>query len=712
MNKSTDQKPQLRIQDGVAVIMLGSPEDKAIILTEERMRSLDALLDSLHADIKSKKESLTGVIFTSPSNISFCVGADINAIKDVTDPKEGRRLAAQGQSVFQKIEDLPVPSVAAIHGHCVGGGCELSLACDYRLITDAPNSKIGLPETKLGILPGFGGTQRLPKIIGLPKALDIVLSGKVVPAKKARALGLVDGVVKTAGLSSDALEKTLLEAARTSIKKGKRTAWKLSLADRFLSHTALGRYICKSTAGKAAARKTKGQYPAIPRSLSLCVQSFTFSGMSGYEKEAEALGELITTPVSKALVHIFFLTENAGKLGKQDISDPVSSIGLIGAGVMGRGIASVSLKAGYECSCFDLSEDARKALRTHVQGFIDKSRSLGETEKKQILDKLSLYPGLKDIPERGLFIEAAAENLEIKRKLFSELAETQAPECILASNTSSLSLSEIFNGIPNPDRTIGIHFFNPVEKMPLVELVRTQKTSDKTLIQAARFVSRLGKYPVVVEDVPGFLVNRVLTPFLAEASLLLQEGAGFRDVEQAATRFGFPMGPFRLIDEVGLDIAAKVEEILSNAYGERMQGAEFLKKTVEKKLLGKKGGTGFYLHEGKKAEPNEKLLSELGIKISGGTIARDEITDRLVLSMVNEAVLSYDEGVAGTPGREAADQIDLASIMGFGFPPFRGGILFYLRKSGIKDVHKRMNEFKDKSPRLKPARSIAEEKDL
>ncbi len=707
------QKPTLEIQNHIAVILLGTPDEKAIILTEERMRALDALLGTLHEDIKSGKVNVKGVVFTSPPNISFCVGADINAIKDVTDPGEGKRLAAQGQAVFQKIEDIPVPTVAAIHGHCVGGGCELSLACDYRIITDHGNSKIGLPETKLGILPGFGGTQRLPKIIGLPKALDIILGGKVVTAKKAKSTGLVDTLIQLTANSDGAITEALITTARKFIEKGKNRSHSLSLTDRFLSHTCPGRYICRSTAEKAAKKKTKGQYPAIPKSISLCVTGLSAPGQASYEKEAEALGELIVTPVSKALVHIFFLTESAGKLGKQEVATPIESIGLIGAGIMGRGIASVAIKSGYELSCFDLSKDARNALHEHVNGFIDKSRSLGTTKKKELLEKLSLYPTLQETPERDIFIEAAVENLEIKRKLFSELAEKHSPECILASNTSSLSLSDIFKGIPNPERTIGVHFFNPVEKMPLVELVRTKETSNKTLVQAARLVSRLGKYPVIVEDVPGFLVNRILTPYLAEASLLLEEGAGFKELERAATTFGFPMGPFRLIDEVGLDIAAKVEEILSGAYGERMKGADILEKVARKKLLGKKGGLGFYIHEGKHTKPNETLLSELGITHSNGSKSQEEITERLLLSMVSEAILTYDEGVSGTPGREAADQIDLASIMGFGFPPFRGGIMYHTRREGMKQIHEKMKKYRNQSPRFSLiAKTIQEEREI
>jgi 3-hydroxyacyl-CoA dehydrogenase/enoyl-CoA hydratase/3-hydroxybutyryl-CoA epimerase len=703
-----ENNPTLSIQNEIAIVCLGHKEEKAIILNDERMHALDALFDSIHKNLKNGSLKIKGLIITSPPNLAFCLGADINAIKEVTDPKEGARLAAQGQSVFNKIETLTIPTVAAIHGHCVGGGCELSLACDYRIMTDSQGSKIGLPETKLGILPGFGGTQRLPRVIGLPKALDIILNGKVIPSRKALSIGLVDQVIPVDNLEEEKIYQDLISASSNFVSRGKRLRYSLPFTDSLLSKTLIGRMICRNTAIKSSYKRTKGQYPAIPRSIELCVDSFSLKGQEGYVREATALGELIASPVSKSLVHIFFLTESATKLGKQEAGEPVTSLALIGAGVMGKGIASVSIKSKLKVFCFDLAGEARKSLYDHVRNFLDKRRGVTEKQKEQLLENLSLAATIREIPETDLYIEAASENLEIKRKIFSEIAESKSKETILATNTSSLSLKDIFDGMPEPSRAIGIHFFNPVEKMPLVELVRLKETSDKTLIRSARFVSKLGKYPVVVEDVPGFLVNRILTPYLAEASQLLKEGASFNALEKTATKFGFPMGPFRLIDEVGLDIAHKVEEILGNAYGERMKGAEFLTLVSKKGLLGKKSGKGFYVYEGKQTTPNSSLLNELGISENESTISQSEIEDRLILSMLGEAFLAYHEGVAGTPGKEASNQIDLASIMGFGFPPFRGGIMYYAKKRGLKEVQTKMNHYEKKGPRFGVATSIKE----
>lgn len=703
MSTNTSASASLEIKNGIAILHLGSPDEKAIILNQSRVSKIEALIEEVDNKLKKDPHSLKGLIITSPTHLNFCVGADIHAIKDITDPEKGAELARQGQKVFQKVEDLTIPVVAAIHGHCVGGGCELALACDYRIMSDDKTSKIGLPETKLGILPGFGGTQRLPKVIGLPKSLDIILGGKIVPAKKAKSLGLIDAIVNNSSKIGD----ELIDEAIKHLSLGKRKQFSYPLSDTFLTKTLIGRMICEKSARKSAFKKTKGHYPAIPKSIESVMNGFKFTSELAYQKEAAALGELIISPESKSLVHIFFLTESASKLGKQDAGKPIASLALIGAGIMGRGIAAVAIKSGIIVNCFDPADKARNALSEHVSKFIDKSRSINSKDKENLLKNLTLADSLNTLPISDLYIEAAIEKLEIKKEIFSTIASNKTEESILASNTSSLSLKDIFDSVSHPDRCIGIHFFNPVEKMPLIELVRTDKTSPKTLIKASHLCSKLGKYPVIVEDVPGFLVNRVLSPFLAEASQLLKDGASFRAIEKVATSFGFPMGPFRLLDEVGLDIAEKVEETLSNAYGDRMSGGGYLNQIVKEGFLGKKNGKGFYVHEGKNSSPNSSLLEKLGVSLDSSSINNNEIENRLVLSMLNEAIKAFDEGVAGTPSKEAAEQIDLASIMGFGFPPFRGGILYFARKTGISNIRETMKSFEKSSARFKPAESIS-----
>ncbi len=685
------------------VLMLGQSNEKAIILHQERMIQLEQKIKEFTALLKDNSQ-IKGLVIMSPLSMGFCVGADIHAIENVTDPKEGYKLAEQGQRIFGMIADLPIPSFACIHGVCVGGGCELALACDYRIISDDPSSKIGLPETKLGILPGFGGTQRLPRLIGLPQALGIILEGKVIPYSKAKKINLVDEVVNTPRDSADTeklLRQKFLETADKLSKNGKSKSKELSFQDKLLTYTLVGRIITKKKAESASFKKTKGQYPAITKSIEMACRGLGMSLKKGLELEAKALGDLIVTKESKSLVHLFFLTEASQKIAKKNPTELIKSLGIIGGGIMGRGIASLSVKSRINTIVVDLNKEQREATKSHVKNFINKTRSIKESDKSQVLAFLQVEETTNTLKDAELIIEAIVEDLGVKQKLFNDLESKTSNTTILASNTSSLKLSDVFEKLQNGDRGIGVHFFNPVEKMPLVEIIRTKNTSDKTLIKAISLVSKLGKYPVVVEDVPGFLVNRILTPFLLEAGILLKEGVPMMSIENAITKFGFPMGPFRLIDEVGLDIALKVESVLSTAYGERMKGSEFASQLVQKGFLGKKNGKGFYIHEGKDAAPNIQELQALGIKVSGqSTLSTSEIQNRLLLSMIAEAFRCYSDGVAGAKGPDALGQIDLASVMGFGFPPFRGGIIHYAKVVGIGNILKQLESLKSKGERF------------
>ena len=669
-------------------IYLGSSEDKAVVLSDSRMKSLEEVISSLNSE---KLKGHKGIIFTSPPELAFCVGADLKAIKNVTDPKEGKRLAEQGQRIFDKIEALPLPTFAAIQGHCVGGGCELALSCDYRLIAKDEKSRIGLPETKLGILPGFGGTQRLPKLLGLPKAIEFITNAKVVPANQAIKLGLVDGYIELEDKKIN--PDKIIQACENLLNNP--PSRKLSFVNQMLCNNPIGRSIVESKSKKAAFKKTKGNYPAIPLSIDSCLNSFKLARTAAYDKEAEFLGKLIASDESKSLVHLFYLTEFASKIGKKSGANmEINSLGLIGAGVMGKGIAAVSAKSKIEVKISDTNTESLDKAKEFVRNFLDNSRSLKEVEKEKIFSQLLVTTNPKDLSNSDLILEAAVENLEVKKKIFANFTESENSNQTIATNTSSLTLESIFKDLPNKDRCIGVHFFNPVEKMPLVEIIRSKETSDLTVLKACMFASKLGKYPVVVEDVPGFLVNRILAPYLAEASLLLKEGASFIELENVITDFGFPMGPFRLLDEVGLDIAGKVQEVLTKGYGKRMTGSGYLDEVLKKGLLGRKNGNGFYLHQNEKPLINTNLLQELGITIepAQSNVSKEEILERIITTIVLEALRAYEEEVAGKPSDEAMGQIDLASVMGFGFPPFRGGVLFYAKKIGfakIKDWSKK-----------------------
>ena len=670
------------LPSGTALIQLGSSDERVVTLTPRRLNSLREVLDQIRI------QKPRGVIIVGSQANMFTAGADISFIRDVTEPNIGEQLAREGQHIFNQIESLPFPSVAAISGPCVGGGCELAIACTFRLITRDKSSVIGLPEVKLGILPGFGGTQRLPRLIGLPKALDIILGGKIVKPEKALAIGLVDQVVNA--------PEQLIEYAEALIGKSSMYRRKpVALVDRLLSSSTIGRSIVRMQSLKAIARETKGFYPAPEKALDACIYGLKMGARDGYLNEARELGSLIVTPESKALVNLFFLTESAKGLGKSSrkyIEDV--TLGIIGAGVMGAGIGGVALRNGLAVVLRDTASEAVSRGLDHIKRYLSGSRSLSDSDRTKLLQRLrGDAKDVKILKECAVIVEAVFERLDVKQKVLSEIAAEVSVETLIASNTSSLSISEIAKSISHPERVIGMHFFNPVEKMPLVEIVRGAQTSEAAISLTCALTTKLGKYPIVVEDVPGFLVNRILTPYLVEAAHLISEGYMIEDIDRAATRFGMPMGPIRLLDEVGLDVAAHVSEILAQAYGERMKGPEYAKTLVTQKRLGKKNGVGFYRFEGKNSFVSNDIRSVLGIKVpvKHGTIG--DLTKRLILPLVNEAVRCFDEGVAGKPCKEAAQQIDLGSVMGFGFPPFRGGLLHYADSRGAAAIATELNDF-------------------
>lgn len=659
----------------IATIQLGSDEEKAPTWTPSRMASFTEALNS----VRSNGASV--LVIKSPSIDTFCVGADISLIASVTDPAVGEKLAREGQSAFDQLEDLGIVTIAAIGGPCVGGGCEMALACTYRIITNAPSSVIGLPETKLGILPGFGGSYRLPRLIGLPKALDIILNGKTLRSQQALKVGLVDEVTSP--------EKLLERAYEIAHKKSTPRRAQLSVLEKLLTHTSIGRSIVTSKARKKVLEGTKGFYPAPLTALDVTSSGLGKARKPALDREAAELGALIVTPQSKSLVHIYFLTEAAKSVGKTErtkIKDLHALV--VGAGVMGAGIASSCARSGHQVIVKDTSEEALSRGKAHVAHEISKIRYLSSFEKGATTSKIDWISHSSPTEFRtGLVIEAVFEDISLKKKILSNLAEKVSNECILASNTSSLSITEIARGIPHPERVIGMHFFNPVEKMPLVEIIKGESTSQDTINKVAAFASRLGKFPIIVGDVPGFLVNRILVPYLNEALHLLAEGHRIEDIDNAALAFGMPMGPIRLLDEVGLDVAAHVSKIMTDGYGERMAPPQFSASLLAMGRKGKKSGGGFYDHHGKSAIPWSGVYEALSIPSSPtDTLSAREIQSRLILHLINEAMKCLKEGVAGEDKDFAEKQIDLGTVMGIGFPPFRGGVLHYARSLGLETV--------------------------
>jgi len=664
----------------IAFLSLGTDEERAISITPTRLKSfVEAIGEIARSDAE-------GVVIRAPSSDSFCVGADISLIGSVTDPEIGRQLAAEGQAAFNLLEDLRMTTVAAISGACVGGGCELVLACRYRIITDHPASSIGLPETKLGILPGFGGTVRLPKLVGVPKALDIILAGKSLRPAQAIKAGLVDEVTSVATLLARA------EEIARGVRQPKRR--KKSAQDSFFTQTALGRLIVRRKVGATLSKEGARFYPAPKRALNVILSGFTKRREVALKREAEELGLLIVSPESKALVHIFHLTEASKSLGKEFKRQVTDSPALVvGAGIMGAGIAGIMARNEHPVIVKDTSEDALQRGKDHVTKELSTLRYLSSFERAAIASKIDWLTTKSSTEERTKFvIEAVFEDMKLKKKILSDLATRVGPDCVLASNTSSLPVSEIAEGIALPERVIGMHFFNPVEKMPLVEIIRGTHTSDHCVALISALSLQLGKFPIVVRDVPGFLVNRILIPYLNEAMFLLGEGYSEEAIDRAAIDFGMPMGPIRLLDEVGLDVAFHVSKIMTAGYGERMTPPAYAEKLLAANRKGRKSGAGFYNYKGKEWSPWNDLKSCLSLPPSPSkALSSTELADRLILHLVNEALKCLAEGVAGDDHDAAKKQIDLGTVMGIGFPAFRGGVIYYAEKHGLDQARQKLS---------------------
>ncbi|MEK7950127.1 3-hydroxyacyl-CoA dehydrogenase NAD-binding domain-containing protein [Luteolibacter soli] len=606
-------------------------------------------------DALSAHPELTGLIIRSAKPSIFIAGADLKVLSSLQGD-DLRDLIELGQATFEKLARLPYVTVAAIHGACVGGGCELALACDWRVASDASVTKIGLPETNLGILPAWGGTTRLPRLIGLPKALPIILGGKVMAAGAAKAKGLVDAVVPKENLDAYAL---------TFLDRGKR-----HLKPFFHLHNPLSIAIIGAKARSALRAKSRGLYPGPEAALDVALASCSGPIKEGFRREKEAILKLAPRPETRQLLRLFFLQERAKK-HRFVAAEPrkIGQCAVIGAGVMGAGIAYWLSTRGHDVILRDLDDDALARGMKSIARNYDESRSrriLTPTAAARGMDRI--HPSATPVPldRCDLVIEAAVERLDIKQKVFADLSSRVRPDTILATNTSALPVHELASVITHPERLVGLHFFNPVHRMPLVEVVRTATTSDETLATAVAFVRSLGKLPVVVRDAPGFLVNRILMPYLVEAARIFERGGDPKAIDDAMLDFGMPMGPLRLLDEVGLDVSAHVARTLAEAFPDRMKVPDLLEKLIARGQLGRKSGAGFYSYDHNEATPNPAALALR----TGNEPAPSDVAARLNHAMSQEARLCLSEGIA-----ETADDIDLAMVLGTGYAPFRGGPL-------------------------------------
>lgn len=674
--------------NNIGFIEFDQKDSKVNLLTAAVLRELDAILDSLAA-----KSSLKAVVVLSKKKDIFIAGADIKEIEGITDSLDGREKSKSGQDVLNKLEDLPVPTVAFIDGVALGGGCELALACRYRVATFNDKIKIGLPEVNLGILPGFGGTYRLPRIVGLSEGLKMILSGKPVDAVKALRIGLVDQLVPQKGW--DQHLKEFISRIPPGGKAGSKYARKKKKGmQAFLDDSRPGNYLVFEGARKDVLKQTKGFYPAPLKAVDVIKKSFyTAQRVQALALEAEAFGELVVTETSKNLIHVFYLSEKYRKLsvpGAENVRPrPVLKCGVVGAGVMGGGIAQLLSYKDIWVRLKDINYDAlalglKSASKIYRQAL--EKRQLKKHEAQLKMARITPTLDYRGFGTADAVIEAVVENMEVKKKVIRELSAAVGENTVLATNTSALSVTEMARQAQDPSRVIGLHFFNPAHRMPLVEIVTTPMTSLQTLVTTLDLAKRLGKTPVIVKDSCGFLVNRILLGYINEAGRLLEEGWDVVSLDKVMTDFGMPMGPFTLCDEVGLDVGIKVLHILQEGLGDRFQPVEIFENIYKEGFLGKKSGKGFYLYGAQKTI--NPRIQNLHKKKAGGRCGADTALERMVYLMINEAAGCLQEGIVEDPGA-----VDTGMIFGTGFPAFRGGLLRYADTVGMDTVVSTLERF-------------------
>jgi len=669
----------------IGVLSIDAPGQKVNVLSGEVLDELGAQLERI------PHLGLSGLVITSGKPRTFVAGADVREIQAIHDPEEGALKAARGQLIFQRLALLTIPTLAAIDGLCLGGGTELALACRYRVASDFERTFLGLPEVRLGILPGFGGSTRLPRLIGLPAALDLILTGKTVDGSRAFKMGLVDDVLPREDFGPRAVRwlGSRLDAAAFERVRAERRRRRAGPPAWALEGNPIGRAFVFSQAKKSVLRETHGHYPAPLKVLEILPHTCRGPIPEALALEARAVGELLVTPEHKNLISIFFLTEGAKKDPPTPNAVEVRAVGVLGAGVMGGGIAWALSDTGIPVRLKDVApEPVGKGLKAAYDLYQRRVRRRrlkpGDRDRK-----LRLISGGTDwagFARLDAVIEAIVEKMEVKQAVLAEVEARLPAHAVLLTNTSSLDVDQMASRMAHPERLAGLHFFNPVDRMPLVEIIVGARTSPAAADTALALARRLGKTPVVVKNAPGFLVNRILMPYLNEGLHLFRQGVHIETLDQSMVDFGMPMGPLRLLDEIGIDVADKVSHILGAAFGDRVDPAGVLEAMVQGGRTGKKGGLGFYRYRGGEGTPDPAVYP-LADRPSRDVITAgpDAWRERMILAMVNEAARCLEETVVESPA-----QVDLAMIMGTGFPPFRGGLLRHADVVGLPVVVDRL----------------------
>ena len=680
--------------DGIGRIVFNDSGSAHNILTAQVLNGLDGIVAQAGDD--ARNGTLRALLVESTKAGSFIAGADVTAIAGVAESGD-RQIAIEavraGQALFNRIAELSVPTVAAIHGICLGGGTELALACDYRVCDDDDRTRIGLPEVQLGILPAWGGTTRLPRLVGLRAALGLMLTGKPARVSRARRIGLVDRVFPRQQFRERSLEfaRSLAGGGGSARGGGGRrpagTRRRRGISGWLLDGTPPGRAVVLRAARKQVLKRTRGQYPAPLKILGVVRKGLGRPVARGLELEARAAGELVDSPQCRNLLFLFQLREGArkGPWAEGGRAAPVERMAVIGAGQMGGGIAQVAAYNDISVRMKDVRHEAVAGGLAHARSIFDGAVKRRSLRRREAMRRMSLISGGLDyagVGQADLVVEAVVERMDVKKAVLREVEAVAGPEAVMATNTSSLSVDEMASVLERPGRFAGMHFFGPVHRMPLVEVVRGEKTDPGTVETIAAAVVRMGKVPVVTRDGPGFLVNRILGLALNEAGHLLDEGYDVEALDRIWTDFGMPMGPCRLIDEIGMDIARHAGDALGRAFGERMAPSASLVALGESGRPGRKGGRGFYLYEGERKKGFDRTVyADMGQSSRRASPDPARACDRIVLAMVNEAARILEDGIVGS-----AAAVDLGMVMGTGFPPFRGGLLRYADDRGLAEV--------------------------
>lgn len=694
-------KPTTRLdfpRDGIALITFDNPDRGANILSMATLSEIEKHLDDL-----DHRRDIHGLIFVSAKPGMFIAGADLaEFVASMNQPGDyivgAEAMCHRGQSLFARLTRANYVSIAAIDGVCVGGGTELALWCDRRIVTTNPKSEIGLPEVKIGLIPGWGGSVRLSRIVGLSTAVEVITSGESVRSAEALQMGLVNNVVEATGLLDSAIALVELESEHQQFVLD-RQRWAQSVK---LSNTEFE--FLKATASAMIVQQTQGHYPAPMTALEVMLKSSSCSVEQACALEAKGLSQLFGGEVNRALLNVFFLTDRAKKDGSSKASPPakISSVAVVGAGIMGSGIAAAHIKRQHSVIISDASTDAlQRGMKAALEevAFDRVSKSTSASKLLELAPLLRTTRQLDQIGDVDLVVEAVVEKQSVKQQVLQQLESCLRPDAILATNTSTIPIAALASGLKRPDRFCGIHFFNPVRRMMLVEVIRGPQTSDATVATAVSHVRKLGKYPVVVQDGPGFLVNRLLFPYMNEALAMIAEGVAIESIDKAAKKFGMPMGPLELHDMVGLDTALLAGQVMSAALPQRMIESPILRALVEAGRLGNKSGSGFYSYANKKGKRQsdpalDSLLAPL-IQRSDRQFTSDELSWRLILPMLLEATYVLDERLVAN-----ARDVDLGLVFGIGFPPFKGGLLHWADRFGIRKILELLEPLQSLGPRF------------